>query len=129
VPDQQPEKITQALQAFIAERVPPGIGWELDELNGAPAVRVPLDSAFLSAAGRAVENAFGRAPVFIREGGSIPIVGAFQQKLGAEPLLLGWGLDDDNAHAPNEKLSLRDFHLGTRASAHLWQQASRLERP
>jgi acetylornithine deacetylase/succinyl-diaminopimelate desuccinylase-like protein len=129
VPDQKPESVTRALEAFIEERMPPGLGWELVQHNGAPAVRVPLDSAFLSAAARAVEQAFGRAPVFIREGGSIPIVAAFQQRLGAEPLLLGWGLDDDNAHAPNEKLCLRDFHLGIRASTHLWRQASLIARP
>jgi acetylornithine deacetylase/succinyl-diaminopimelate desuccinylase-like protein len=128
VPNQRPERITRALEAFLAERMPPGIRWELSEHNSAPAVQVPLDSPFLSAAARAVEKAFGRAPVFIREGGSIPIVAAFKQRLGADTLLLGWGLDDDNAHAPNEKLSLRDFHLGIRASAHLWQQAGRIVR-
>ena len=57
--------------------------------------------------------------MFIREGGSIPIVTSFKQKLGADTLLLGWGLDDDNTHAPNEKFSLSDFHSGIRASTAL----------
>ncbi len=124
VPDQKPEQISRALATFVVERLPPGIGWELSEHNLAPAVLVPLDSAFLSAAARSIETAFGTAPVFIREGGSIPIVAAFKHGLKADTLLLGWGLDDDNAHSPNEKLSLRDYHRGIRASAHLWQQAS-----
>ena len=124
VPDQRPERISRALQVFVAERVPPGIGWKLSDHNLAPAVLVPRDSAFLSAAARSIETAFGTPPVFIREGGSIPIVAAFKHGLKADTLLLGWGLDDDNAHSPNEKLCLRDFHRGIRASAHLWHQAS-----
>jgi succinyl-diaminopimelate desuccinylase len=128
VPDQQPDKVTRALEAFVEEHVPPGIRFELIQHNGAPAVLVPLDSPFLAAASRAVKRSFGTAPVLIREGGSIPIVAALQQRLGADPLLLGWGLDDDNAHAPNEKLSLRDFHLGILASAHLWEQAGSIAR-
>ena len=82
---------------------------------------VPLDSPYVAAAQRAIEEGFGRAPVFMREGGSIPVVGTFHDLLGADTLLLGWGLDDDNTHSPNEKFSLADFHRGIKASAHLWQ--------
>jgi succinyl-diaminopimelate desuccinylase len=74
----------------------------------------------MSAAAEALERGFGRKPVFIREGGSIPIVTAFKEQLGIDTLLLGWGLDDDNTHSPNEKFSLSDFHRGARASAYLW---------
>jgi acetylornithine deacetylase/succinyl-diaminopimelate desuccinylase-like protein len=83
---------------------------------------VPLDSPFVAAASRAIERGFGRAPVFIREGGSIPIVTTLKQQLGVDTLLLGWGLDDDNTHSPNEKFSLADFHRGIKASAHLWNE-------
>ena len=76
----------------------------------------------MESAARAIESAFGRRPVFIREGGSIPIVGAFARELSAEVLLLGWGLDDDNTHSPNEKFHLADFHRGVAASAELWNQ-------
>ena len=72
------------------------------------------------AAADAIEIGFGNRPVFIREGGSIPIINTFAEKLGAEILLLGWGQNDDNLHAPNEKFSLADFHNGIRASAALW---------
>ena len=71
---------------------------------------VPLDSPYVQAAARAIERGFGRPPVFIREGGSIPIVTAFSERLGVDTLLLGWGLDDDNTHSPNEKFCLADFH-------------------
>ena len=61
-------------------------------------------------------------PVFIREGGSIPVVTTFRDLLGVDTLLLGWGQNTDNLHSPNEKFSLIDFHRGTRASAYLWQE-------
>jgi succinyl-diaminopimelate desuccinylase len=78
----------------------------------------------MTAAARAIEQGFGRRPVFIREGGSIPVVAAFHEKLGADTLLLGWGLGDDNAHSPNEKFCLADFHRGIKASAYLWRELS-----
>ena len=64
--------------------------------------------------------------MFIREGGSIPIVNTFTRELGADVLLLGWGQNDDNTHSPNEKFSLADYHRGTHASAQLWQELAKL---
>ena len=78
---------------------------------------VPLDSPYVEAAARAIEHAFGRRPVFTREGGSIPIVTTFHQQLQADVLLLGWGQEDDNCHSPNEKFSpgrLPPRHQGQR---------------
>ena len=84
----------------------------------------------MAAASRAIERAFGTAPVFMREGGSIPIVATFRELLGVDTLLLGWGLDDDNTHSPNEKFCLADFHRGIAASAYLWEElAARENRP
>jgi succinyl-diaminopimelate desuccinylase len=77
------------------------------------------------AAANVIESAFGKAPVYMREGGSIPIVLNFKEELGADTLLLGWGLDDDNTHSPNEKFSLADFHRGIKASAHLWNELAK----
>ncbi len=74
------------------------------------------------AAVRAIEAGFGTKPVFIREGGSIPVVGLIKQHLGVDTLLLGWGQNDDNLHGPNEKFSLADFHRGIKASAHLLEE-------
>jgi succinyl-diaminopimelate desuccinylase len=99
---------------------------ELIDHHGAPGVVVPLDSPYIRAASAAIERGFGRLPVYIREGGSIPIVNTFTRELGADALLLGWGQNDDNTHSPNEKFSLDDYHRGTLASAHLWQELANL---
>jgi acetylornithine deacetylase/succinyl-diaminopimelate desuccinylase-like protein len=122
VPNQQPEKINAALKRKLEELCPPGISIELIGLHGAPGVLVPLDSPNVEAAARAIEHAFGRRPVFTREGGSIPIVTAFHQHLHADALLMGWGQEDDNCHSPNEKFCLADFHRGIKASARLWEE-------
>jgi succinyl-diaminopimelate desuccinylase len=94
--------------------------------HGAPGMLAHLDSPFMAAAKNAIESAFGVAPVMIREGGSIPIVTRFQEVLGADCLLLGWGLNDDNAHSPNEKFKLADFHRGIAASAKLWDEIGKI---
>ena len=126
VPRQDPDKIAKALEQFLRPLCPPGITMNLVHQHGAQGVVVPLDSPYMEAASRAIERGFGKAPVFIREGGSIPIVTAFAQRLGVDTLLLGWGLDDDNTHSPNEKFCLADFHRGIKASAALWEELGRL---
>ncbi len=126
VPNQDPQKIGKSLRKFFEERLPPGIQMELIDYHGAPGVVVPLDSPYISAASAAIESAFDRPPVFIREGGSIPIVNTFTAELGADVLLLGWGQNDDNTHSPNEKFSLDSYHRGTLASANLWEQIAKL---
>jgi acetylornithine deacetylase/succinyl-diaminopimelate desuccinylase-like protein len=128
VPNQDPHKVAKTLQAFLEPRVPPGIKMELISFHGAPGVVVPLDSPYMDAAARAIEAGFGRRPVFIREGGSIPVVSTFHEKLGVDTLLLGWGQNDDNTHSPNEKFCLADFHRGIKASAHLWQEISKIKK-
>ena len=102
VPNQDPKKIAKSLRKFLEERLPPGIQMELIDHHGAPGVVVPLDSPYMHAAAAAIEAGFGRAPVFMREGGSIPIVNTFAGELGADVLLLGWGQDDDNTHSPTK---------------------------
>jgi len=122
VPNQDPHKVAAALRSQLEELLPPGVKMELVEYHGAPGVVIPLDSPYLQAAADAIESGFNRRPVFIREGGSIPIVNAFTEQLKADVLLLGWGQNDDNPHSPNEKFSLADFHSGIRASAALWDR-------
>ena len=99
---------------------------ELIDMHGAGGIVVPLDSDYMTAAAHAIERGFGHSPVFIREGGSIPVVSAFHDQLGVDTLLLGWGLDDDNTHSPNEKFSLADYHRGIKASTYLWQELSKI---
>jgi acetylornithine deacetylase/succinyl-diaminopimelate desuccinylase-like protein len=120
VPDQDNQKIAQAVRRHLEQVCPPGITWELESMHGAPAVLVQVkDSPGVEAAVRAIEAGFGRKPVFMREGGSIPVVGLIKKHLNVDTLLLGWGQNDDNLHGPNEKFSLADFHKGIKASAHL----------
>ncbi len=128
VPNQDPTKVAACLRKRLTELLSPGIKMELVEHHGAPGVVMPLESPFLQAAATAVEAGFGRRPVFIREGGSIPIVNTFADLLHADVLLLGWGQNDDNPHSPNEKFSLDDFHRGIRASAALWQELAQIKK-
>ena len=84
-------------------------------------------STWITAASEAVETAFGKAPVLIREGGSIPVVSSFQQILGIDTLLLGWGRNTDNLHSPDEHFYVKDFHNGILASTHLWPKLAAVE--
>jgi succinyl-diaminopimelate desuccinylase len=127
VPKQDPKKLSAALEKKLRELCPPGIRLELIDFHGAPGVVVPLESPFVTAASKAIEAGFGRQPVFMREGGSIPVVATFHDQLGVDTLLLGWGLDDDNTHSPNEKFSLADFQRGIKSSAHLWRHLGELK--
>jgi len=126
VPNQQPATVFAGLKRRLAELCPPGIEMELIDCHSAPGVLVPLESPYIAAAARAVEDAFGCPPVYAREGGSIPVMTTFHQTLGADILLIGWGQDDDNTHAPNEKFCLADFHRGIRASARLWKELAQM---
>lgn len=126
VPNQDPVKICQTVNAWLNTFRLPGIRSELVPLHGAPAVLVPTDSSGMRAAAQAVEQGFGAVPLFVREGGSIPIISSFCRQLQADALLLGWGLPDDNTHGPNEKFHLADFHRGTKASAYLWKELAQL---
>ena len=126
VPNQTPEQVTAALREFLEPRLPPGITMELKDFHGSPGVLVSLESPYIEAAANAIEHGFGTAPLYIREGGSIPIVTSFAEHLGADVLLLGWGLSDDNTHSPNEKFCLADFHRGTKASAQLWAELAKI---
>jgi succinyl-diaminopimelate desuccinylase len=128
VPNQEPAKIAASLQAMLKRLCPRGIQMELIDFGGSGGVLVSLDSPYVAAAARAIERGFGKPPVFIREGGSIPVVSMFKRILGVDTLLLGWGLDDDNPHSPNEKFSLADYHRGIRASAELWRELGEMKK-
>jgi acetylornithine deacetylase/succinyl-diaminopimelate desuccinylase-like protein len=126
VPDQDPKKVTAALKQLLEPLVPPGITMELVDYHGAPGIVIPMESPYLEAAADAIEVGFGTRPVFMREGGSIPIVNTFAQRLKADVLLLGWGQNDDNLHSPNEKFTLADYHRGIRTSAVLWDALAKV---
>jgi succinyl-diaminopimelate desuccinylase len=121
VPNQDPETVAKQLRQFIASHTPPGVQVEVIDLHGGRGVVVDPNSKFMKGAVAAVEEGFGVKPVLIREGGSIPIVAQMVDALDCDVLLIGWGLDDDGAHSPNEKFCLADFYRGIRASSRLWQ--------
>ena len=122
VPNQQPAQVVKVVRAFLEKHCPPGVTLEVKAGHGAEAYLVSPRSADAQAALRALRQAFGREPVLLREGGSIPIVNQFQKILGADTLLLGLALPDDNAHSPNEKFDLDIFAQGQRMSALLWRE-------
>jgi len=122
VPNQEPEELMAAMQKFLVANCPPGVRLEFKAQHCCTGIVMDAKSPYMQAARRAVADAFGAQPVMIREGGSIPVVTTFRDVLGVDTLLLGWGLNSDNLHSPNERFTLADFHRGTRASAHLWNE-------
>ena len=125
VPDQDPEKIAKAFQEYVQSICPVGVECEVENLHNAQAVLVPRQSDMMKAGMTALEQGFGAKPVFIREGGSIPIVGTFQDCLKSPVLLLGYGLSTDNIHSPNEKLDVANFVGGCRTTAMLFVEAAK----
>ncbi len=116
VADQQPEKIWQAFKAYVESLCPPHSTVRVDLLSTAEPVLLPTDSPYMQAAVTALKEVFGAEPVFIRSGGSIPIVSLFGRVLGVPSILMGFGLPDDNLHAPNEKMKLDNVFRGIEAS-------------
>lgn len=125
VPNQNPARIRKLVCDHLKKICPPTVSLEIEAGHGAEAYLVSPTSNEAQAALRALEKAFDCKPVLMREGGSIPIVNDFKKILGADTLLLGLGLPDDNAHSPNEKFNLDCFAKGQRMSALLWPELSR----
>ena len=120
VPDQDPEKIYLSLREYLECNAPKTIRWELDKMVGGPASISDRHSAAVQAMGRALETVWGSKPMFRREGGSIPVVAQMQSMLGIESVLTGFGLPDDNLHAPNEKQHLPTWYKGINALIHFF---------
>jgi acetylornithine deacetylase/succinyl-diaminopimelate desuccinylase-like protein len=112
VPDQDPNAITELIERHLRNSAPPTVDVKLLVYHGAPPFLAPYDGAAVRAAAQAYTRVFGIEPVFMREGGSIPIGSVFQQELHAPVVFMGFGLADDNLHAPNEKLHLPNFYRG-----------------
>ncbi len=122
VPDQHPDKIAELFEAYVESISPKTVDVKVTRMHGGKPWMADFDNTYVRAAGRAIEQGFGKAPVFCREGGSIPVVATFQEELGIPSVLFGVGLPDENAHAPNEKLDLSNFHNGIVASAILYEE-------
>lgn len=117
VPDQDPRRIGELFRSHVAAVAPAGVEVEVRELHGGKPWRAKLEGPLVAAASRALEQAWGRAPVFAGEGGSIPIVPEFERVLGAPALLMGFGLPGSNMHAPNEWMSVECYEKGMVAAA------------
>jgi len=112
VPDQRPDEVIGELESAIAAAAPRGVKATFKLLSSAPASMVDPSNPFVRKAAQAMQKVFGNETVYVRCGGSIPIVGLFEEKLHAPSVMMGFGLPDDNIHAPNEKMSVRNVERG-----------------
>ncbi|MGH7506487.1 MAG: dipeptidase [Longimicrobiales bacterium] len=122
VPDQDPDRIAELFEAHVHGAAPDGVTVRIDRIHVGKPWRARLEGPLYDAAARALERAWGRKPVFAGEGGSIPIVHEFERVLGAPALLMGFGLPGENAHAPDEWMSVENFEKGTHAAAALLEE-------
>ncbi len=118
VPNQQPDEIHQALLRYLEANAPASIHWDLTYFGGGPAVISELDLPQVRSFAQALETVWGVAPLYKREGGSIPVVTDMRSILGVPSVITGFGLPDDNIHAPNEKLNLANWYRGIEAVIH-----------
>ena len=122
VPDQEPSVIEALMATHLRAVAPAGVVVDVEHLHGGRPWRAELNGPIFDAARRALKAAFGCEPVITGEGGSIPVVGDFQRLLNVPVLLVGFGLPGENAHAPDEWISIENFELGMRAMAALWDE-------
>ncbi len=116
VPDQTPDEITDKLRVHFETHCPPTMRLRFTNLHGGHGAIVDTTAPAMQAAAEALEGVFGQTPHFTREGGSIPVVADFKRLLGLDTVLMGFGLDSDAIHSPNEKFGLDRFHQGIEAS-------------
>ncbi|HTQ55524.1 MAG TPA: dipeptidase [Bryobacteraceae bacterium] len=122
VPNQNPDKIVASFREFIAAHTPKGIQFELRVLSASPGLVVNPDHPAIHVAAKAFGDVLGKKTVFIRSGGSIPIVGDFANHLGIPTVMMGFGLPDDGLHSPNEKYCLENYYQGIKTVAHFFEQ-------
>lgn len=126
VANQDPATVTDSFREWLEARTPPGCRWEFHDHSGGFPGNVAQDSPYLQAARRALESASGASPALIKSGGSIPVVGMLKSKLDLDTILVGFGLDDDRVHSPNEKFELECYRLGVRTHARLIDEFARM---
>lgn len=122
VDDQDSRTITESFFAWLKARTPAGCRWELQDHGGGAPATCAIDSEPLRAARRAIERGCGIAPAMIKSGGSIPVAGLLKQTLGLETIFMGFGLEDDRVHSPNEKFELDCYRLGAKSHVALVEQ-------
>lgn len=122
VPDQDPDKVAILFEKHLKKICPKSVRLKVTRMHGGKPWIAPIDHPAIQAASRALKKGFGKRPVFTREGGSIPVVATFAELLKVPSVLLGIGLPDECAHAPNEKLDLENYQGGIRTAAYLWTE-------
>jgi acetylornithine deacetylase/succinyl-diaminopimelate desuccinylase-like protein len=126
VPNQDPEKIQKAISDHLKQHCPPGITLDVVMQDGAPASVIAIDHPAIRTAMEAMSEAYGKESRFIRGGGSVPVVATFSEVLGAPSVMMGFGLEDENFHAPNEHFHLENFDLGMRALYSYWYKLAKV---
>jgi acetylornithine deacetylase/succinyl-diaminopimelate desuccinylase-like protein len=112
VPNQSSEKITEKLLNYFQSIAPAGVSVKAQEHHGGEPYLTPIDSNAYRAAAAAIKESFGKDPIPVRGGGSIPICSLFEKELGLKIVFMGFGLDSDNLHSPNEKYDVLNFYKG-----------------
>lgn len=125
VPGMTPAKTFELYKKYVQQLVPAGIELSVRLIHSGDPSLVPVDNPYIQAATRALHEVWQKDTVFIRSGGSIPIVGDFDRHLGIPSVMMGFGLPDDNIHAPNEKFNLHNFELGIRSLIRFLEEAAR----
>ena len=125
VPGMTPAKTFRLYKSYVEEIAPAGVEVDVRLIHTGDACMVPVDNRYIQAATRALHEVWGKDTVFIRSGGSIPIVGDFDRHLGQPTVMMGFGLPDDNLHAPNEKFNLKNFELGITSLIRFLEEAGR----
>ncbi|MGH7132844.1 MAG: dipeptidase [Phycisphaerales bacterium] len=128
VADQDPAKIVQLFFDWLKPKAPPGFTWDCKDLHGGSPATLPIDSVHMQAAKRAITRACNAEPAMIKSGGSIPVAGLLKQRLGISTIFMGFGLDDDRVHSPNEKFELECFRLGAASHAAFIDELTRTSR-
>jgi len=124
VPGMTPARAFELYKNYVAQIVPTGVEVEVRLIHAGDPCLIPVDNIYVRAATRALKEVWDKETVFIRSGGSIPIVGDFDRHLGVPSVMMGFGLPDDNIHAPNEKFHLKNFALGIESVIRFLEEAS-----
>ncbi len=125
VPGMTPQKAFEQYSSFVKKIAPAGVDMEVRLIHSGDPCLIRVDNPYIKAATRALHEVWGRETVFIRSGGSIPIVGDFWRHLGLPSVMMGFGLPDDNIHAPNEKFNIRNFELGIESLIRFLEETAR----
>jgi acetylornithine deacetylase/succinyl-diaminopimelate desuccinylase-like protein len=125
VPGMTPARAFEQYKSYVEKIAPAGVDVQVRLIHQGDPCLIPVDNSYVRAATRALHEVWGKDTVFIRSGGSIPIVGDFDKHLGIPSVMMGFGLPDDNLHAPNEKFNLKNFELGIRSIIRFLEEAGR----